>query len=341
MTTESSVTAESLVSREPVATDLTIGLHPLALLNISDFYTRARLNRSALIGGLIGKQNGRDVSIEQAFEFPLLPDGSIAEDIFVTKLEQFKSCFADLELIGWFFIATSPPFEPSEDILPVHEYVTKFHNDTPPLLLVLNTNELGSEVSKLPITIYETVLAENSKPHFVEVQHRIDSFEAEHIGVLYVAKQDSIVKPDVAVSQQAGPGSSNPDTEITPSKARHEAAQAAANNAAEEIISQLNSQSNAVKMLHSRLQIIQQYLLHVQTLPGEDGLSQQDCEILRQVDALVGRLTTENTSTMSQGLEIDGLLAGLLGLVTKGTKYGVDLNAKRQILDSQKQARFR
>ncbi|KAJ8097969.1 hypothetical protein POJ06DRAFT_26039 [Lipomyces tetrasporus] len=314
------------------STDLTIGLHPLAILNISDFYTRAHLSRTDLLGGLIGKQTGRDVSIEHTFEFRLA-DGQIDEDLLNKKLEQFKACFEDLDFVGWFYIPLQLPYEPTEELIPVHQYLAKFHNDTPPLLLILNPSaEAVMNTQSLPITIYETLFTETGKPQFVEVQHRIDSFEAEHIGVLYVAKQDAVVtaeKKDTTESSLAGRGKAKEKMK------KDEAADTMTSSNAEEIVSQLNSQANAVKMLHSRLQILQQYLDYVQSLPDE-AVSVADLEVLRQIDGLVGRLSTENFGDVAQGQQIDGLLAALLGLVTKGVKYGVELNAKRQMLDVQR-----
>ncbi|KAK9388390.1 hypothetical protein V1515DRAFT_443822 [Lipomyces mesembrius] len=326
-------TRSSLVLRnEAYSTDLTIGLHPLAILNISDFYTRAHLSRTDLLGGLIGKQTGRDVSIEQTFEFRLT-DGQIDEDVLSKKLAQFKACFEDLDFVGWFYIPLQFPFEPVEELLPVHQYLAKFHNDTPPLLLILNPSATAVvNTQRLPIAIYETLFNENGKPQFVEVQHRIDSSEAEHIGVLYVAKQDAVVsaeKKDTVESSSAGRSKSKEKAK------RDDVADSTMSGNAEEVVSQLNSQANAVKMLHSRLQILQQYLDHVRSLP-EDAVTVADFEILRQIDGLVGRLSTENLADVAQGQQIDGLLAGLLGLVTKGVKYGVELNSKRQMLDVQR-----
>ncbi|KAK7206915.1 hypothetical protein BZA70DRAFT_309711 [Myxozyma melibiosi] len=317
------------------STDLTIGLHPLAILNISDYYTRAHLSGKELLGGLIGKQTGRDVSIEQSFEFSVT-DGNINEELVVTKLEQFKTCFETLDFVGWFYIPLQPPYEPSEAILSVHQYLAKFHNDTPPLLLILDPRIDSMTTSqKLPITIYETLFTEEGKPVFAEVQHRIESFEAEHVGVLYVAKQDQVVQPshDAIVSggSQLAESSTSAQKDVSEDLLH--------NNDAEEIVSQINSQANAVKMLAARVDIIRRYLEYIMTIP-ESAFTAADFEILREINALVGQLSTENITAIAQGQQFDGLLAALLGLVTKGVKHGVDLNAKRNTLDVQLRGRM-
>ena len=45
-------------------------LHPLVLLTISDYITRHTLRQQdgPIIGALLGQQNGRDITVEHAFE---------------------------------------------------------------------------------------------------------------------------------------------------------------------------------------------------------------------------------------------------------------------------------
>ncbi|KAK9462230.1 uncharacterized protein V1516DRAFT_674083 [Lipomyces oligophaga] len=319
--------------------DLSIGLHPLAILNISDYYTRMHLSKQSIYGGLIGKQTGREISIEQSFEFRSAVNGELDGFLIMRKLEQFKSCFEDLDFIGWFYIPAISPYEPSTDILQIHEFLSRFHNDTPPLLLVMDPAKATSD---LPIIIYETLFTEDGSCQFAEVPHRIESDEAEHIGVLYVAKKDQVIQtadikpttdPSADNSLKNGEGSSV-TTSGNSSKAKTTAISGnlATMNKSEEIISQLSSQSSAINMLYSRIEIVQEYLTAVLQIPQEQ-LTSDDFEILRQMDALVGRLGTEDLATIAQGHEFDGLLASMLGVITKGVKYGLDLNMKRQIME--------
>lgn len=48
---------------------LQVVLHPLPILEISDFVTRGyqRGFKGAIVGGLIGQQNGREITIEHSF----------------------------------------------------------------------------------------------------------------------------------------------------------------------------------------------------------------------------------------------------------------------------------
>lgn len=63
---------QSLVSQKSSDSGLHIQLHPLVLLTISDHITRhaARQQRDPIIGALLGQQNGREITLEHAFECP-------------------------------------------------------------------------------------------------------------------------------------------------------------------------------------------------------------------------------------------------------------------------------
>jgi COP9 signalosome complex subunit 6 len=69
--------------------DLHVALHPLPLLNISDYITRhtLRQQKGALIGALLGQQNGREITVEHAFECKV--DGSDLDfEWFAERLQQ-------------------------------------------------------------------------------------------------------------------------------------------------------------------------------------------------------------------------------------------------------------
>lgn len=51
-------------------TSLQVALHPLVLLTISDYITRhtLRQQKGPVVGALLGQQNGREITIEHAFD---------------------------------------------------------------------------------------------------------------------------------------------------------------------------------------------------------------------------------------------------------------------------------
>jgi COP9 signalosome complex subunit 6 len=78
-------------------TSPTIQLHPLVLLTISDCITRHTLRqiKGPVAGAILGQQNGREVTMEVAFEAKLVErDGEVVldDEWFAARLEQCKAC---------------------------------------------------------------------------------------------------------------------------------------------------------------------------------------------------------------------------------------------------------
>lgn len=73
-------------------------LHPLVILTISDYITRHTLREQTIpiVGALLGQQNGREITIEHAFEChvreaPDVEGGYLLDDHkFSARLEQSK-----------------------------------------------------------------------------------------------------------------------------------------------------------------------------------------------------------------------------------------------------------
>jgi len=60
---------ELLSKQKSTNSSLQITLHPLPIIEISDFITRGyqRKLKGAIVGILLGQQNGREITIEQSF----------------------------------------------------------------------------------------------------------------------------------------------------------------------------------------------------------------------------------------------------------------------------------
>lgn len=90
-----------LSSGQASESSLTVQLHPLVLLTISDYVTRHSLRRleGPIVGAIIGQQNGREVTMEHAFECKLRLDSTsdgqqrvfVDEEWFSERLEQCRS----------------------------------------------------------------------------------------------------------------------------------------------------------------------------------------------------------------------------------------------------------
>jgi COP9 signalosome complex subunit 6 len=76
---------------------LRVALHPLVLLTISDYITRHTLRRydTPVVGALLGQQNGRETTIEHAFECKADgADGTLDGAWFATRLQQSKPYYS-------------------------------------------------------------------------------------------------------------------------------------------------------------------------------------------------------------------------------------------------------
>lgn len=92
-------TANPLLSTQS-RSELQIILHPLVLLAISDYISRHTLRNQQypIIGGLLGQQNGREISVEHVFDCNMTPDEQhegqylLDKDFFTDRLEmsEFK-----------------------------------------------------------------------------------------------------------------------------------------------------------------------------------------------------------------------------------------------------------
>ena len=197
---------------------LRILLHPLVLLTISDYITRYALRHreGPIVGALLGLQNGRNISLEHAFEAETTNgdrETAILHDSwFKDRLQQYKDVHKDpaLELVGWF--TTSPISGPQMQHVPIHQQIMHTYNESA-ILLAFHPAAVLGEVSvggKLPLTIYETVYEteknfgqsgehadrsmqiddhdESLDFKFRELPYSVETGEAEMISVDFVAR---------------------------------------------------------------------------------------------------------------------------------------------------------
>lgn len=79
----------SLLSTQKSESGLHAALHPLVLLTISDYITRHTLRnqKGPLVGALLGQQNGREVTVEHAFECKMFQE-RLDSEWFTDRLQQ-------------------------------------------------------------------------------------------------------------------------------------------------------------------------------------------------------------------------------------------------------------
>ncbi|KYR01770.1 Mov34/MPN/PAD-1 family protein [Tieghemostelium lacteum] len=253
-------TTDSLVlEKSSNNSGLSIDLHPLCIINISDHYTRVKVesgsSNTRVIGVIQGIQNGRNVEIFNSFELVYtMVDGAMVLDFgyLKQKQEQFKKVFPTYDLLGWY----STGNKVTKDDLLIHKQILELNES--PLYLMLDTVAVALQTTKdLPIVIYESELhIINDVPTtlFVKSPYKIQTGEAERIGVNHIAK--------VTPGGSEGSGLST----------------------------HLYSMHNAISMLNIRVNLLSQYLKAVKEkkVPYEHG-------ILRQVASLCNQLPTIST----------------------------------------------
>lgn len=197
-----------LVASSP--SDTTPQLHPLVLLNISDYVARHKLRNltGPIAGAIIGQQNGREVTMEVAFDCKIVvepQDGSVHldQEFFEDRLEMYKECFKapQLDLVGWYTIGPASGPEPRH--LPIQMQLQTKYNLESAILLLFHPEmvaESSGAAGKLPLTLYETTWTSDSAAmdvdagernqslKFRELRYSVESGEAEMIGVDYVAR---------------------------------------------------------------------------------------------------------------------------------------------------------
>ncbi|XP_063044958.1 COP9 signalosome complex subunit 6-like isoform X2 [Engraulis encrasicolus] len=237
-----------------VTGSVSVALHPLVILNISDHWIRIRAQEGRpmqVVGALIGKQEGRNIEVMNSFELlsqTVDDQVHIDKEYYYTKEEQFKQVFKDMEFLGWY--TTGGP--PDQSDIHIHKQVCEIIES--PLFLKLNPMTKHSD---LPVSVYESVIdiiSGEATMLFAQLTYTLATEEAERIGVDHVARMTA-----------TGTGE---------------------NSTAEHLV----AQHSAIKMLHSRVRVILDYVRAV-----EAGEVPRNGEILRDAKALCHRLPVLNT----------------------------------------------
>ncbi|GAW24753.1 hypothetical protein ANO14919_143450 [Xylariales sp. No.14919] len=281
-------------------------LHPLVLLTISDYITRHTLREQPgpVVGALLGQQNGREVTIEHAFECATKTnDGEVTLDAdwFVQRLGQMKTIYSSpqLDLVGWYTLL--PKTGPTPSLLPIHNYILSEHNESSLLLGFHPEESVKHDAgSRLPITIYESNYeAEEPKNEqgedkemrdgepplklrFRELPYSVETGEAEMISMDFVARgagNATAVEPREQKKVMPG-GFDDPKGKrkmdlVDPTLADVDAADDelhVLSREDEEMIAALSAKANSVKMLRARINLLATYLerLPPSHLTGDD-----------------------------------------------------------------------
>ncbi|OAD47012.1 COP9 signalosome complex subunit 6 [Eufriesea mexicana] len=168
---------------------VSISLHPLVIMNVSEHWTRLRAQEGIdqlVYGALIGKQKGRNIEIMNSFEllFTCIKDDVIIDrDYYNTKEEQFKQVFSEMDFLGWYTTGDMP----NERDITVHKQLCEINES--PVLLKLDPRPKNTD--QLSVSMYESVIDlvnGEATMLFVPLTYTLATEEAERIGVDHVAR---------------------------------------------------------------------------------------------------------------------------------------------------------
>ncbi|KAM3445596.1 hypothetical protein NHJ13734_000297 [Beauveria thailandica] len=271
-------------------------LHPLVLLTISDYITRHTLRQQTvpIIGALLGQQNGREITIEHAFECHLVEapneEGGYLLDYtrFTARLEQMITVHKDrqLDFVGWYTLL--PADGPTPTILPIHNQILQGWNESAVLLGFQPQEVLNHSVGgKLPLTIYESNYEADESIHdgedrkmddgepplklkFREVPYSVETDETEMISMNYIASGGgnaaAVASKDTQPSRSIesnGKGKRRlveSQREESTDIAQEDEPGVFLTREEEETLTALTAKANAVKMLQSRIHLLIAYL---------------------------------------------------------------------------------
>ncbi|KAI5811324.1 hypothetical protein DFH27DRAFT_507586 [Peziza echinospora] len=362
--------SSSLISQNPSTSGLKIGLHPLALLSISDYITRHTLRqiKGPIVGALLGNQEGREIAIEQAYEVKLAKnvgqDGDneirIDEDWFDKKLRLFKDTNPTMDLLGWFSTTTDPNFHPSREHVACHLALQKYNESL--VLLLLNPYSAGASVGgKLPLGIFESVLeggeagseGGNANLKFVPTKYTIETGEAEMIGVDFIAKGGwgnagagsssagkaaGVGAGDAAHGGEAGAKDGKSEDVVMSQSSDFIGTQN------DELLANLTAKANAIRMLHSRVRLLRTYL---ESLPQSQATNPTaetlpiSHTLLRSIKALTHSrlpllIPSDYAAYQQESLaeQSDVSLVALLGTLTRSVEELKEVGRKFMIVDT-------
>ncbi|PWN24470.1 hypothetical protein BDZ90DRAFT_276364 [Jaminaea rosea] len=278
-----------------------LSLHPLPILSISEHIVRSCAQQQQgkeplhVYGVLLGTQNGRHLEVQNTFEVKVDVEGKLDEAFFKSRQAQYKQTFPTLDLLGWYSNGNRPT---SADVA-VHKQFLEYNES--PLFLQFSPNAdilaRRDGRGQLPIQVYESQMAVTSADQPIDSSnegaapptassdepstslilvesngYRIETAEAERIAVDYVSK------PAGAQGSEGEHGA---------------------------VISSLESQQSAIRMLHARIKMAHGYVTSLLAkdakVGGQQGVTagangsgsavgQRDHEALRQLKSILSSM---------------------------------------------------
>lgn len=178
-----------------------VGIHPIVVLTISDFYNRMRVTSKGKVkrvfGALMGLKTGTKVEIFSAFEFNNQSQDPSKIDFDMEYIDTRRNLatqlFPKLDIVGFF--STNTTTQSDEVDSQALKSMVSFGIITP-IYLVMSTNV--EKAIELPIAAYEV---DKIKKTFNKVNHVIEGWESERICLETVTKSTSVAGEESGLVQ--------------------------------------------------------------------------------------------------------------------------------------------
>src|SRR5271170_4786620 len=198
--------SEILLSSKPSDSNLTVALHPLVLLTVSDQITRHQIRglKAPVVGIILGQQKGREITAEHAFPASVIKDTTgqwiLDQEWMERRIQQCQyilTCSGltllltskdkdvhkvpALDIVGWFSLC--PKKGPTKDLVAVQKQIVNLYNETA-ILLAIHPDAIASSDptnanGKLPLSVYESVV--EAEQIMDEGSMQVDGEDAHHL----------------------------------------------------------------------------------------------------------------------------------------------------------------
>ncbi|KAM3724680.1 COP9 signalosome complex subunit [Dirofilaria immitis] len=297
------------VGHSETSSAITISLHPLVIMNISEHVTRISVQHNdgkpfEIFGAILGKQSGRHIEMMNSFEVKWSDEGKgyavIDTNFLSTREQQYQEVFHDLDYVGWYTIGGATPTQADWE---VHQQFSIIHES--PILVKLDPK--APPGNKLPVAIYESVCTtglSTSSPNSVvwrSVSWSLASEQAERIGIEHVAQISTVSANTMSSTNK-----------------------------------QIVGQLGAINMLQSRLELIYDYLKAVRAdeLPRDEGIIREIAQLVRRVPVMSSAKFLEQYKNQCLEVKMTALVAAL----TKTCGTLNDLVTKMNVMSLERQS---
>lgn len=299
---------------------MSVSIHPVALLHVSDYYTRGKIRgQKHFVGAFVGTVERQQIVVRNAFEVAISSssDGQVHIDMgyFSKKLELYVTTFPGDTLVGWFYLSADQHSQlPDNTCLQLHKQILTQH-DVFLLGLFDDHLEQTKSATQLPLKLYELNINDYVYRPIENVNVKIDTEEAERIAVEDVMRE---AKTDTSRSQSGGGTSKQTDV-----KGETQLANA------------IEGDCSALEMLRQRLAYLDAYIVRVM-----DGSLPKNHALLARINQFMGSMaraaqcSREDPMYMvarnRQTLEV--LVEAVAASVTKGAQLNESIAARVSLM---------